>query len=121
LRNILGPKDTTGEYEAVEPEVIFKGGLEEVVAHLTGRPAAVLRLRDRGFVKVGYRADLVLFNADTILDVATFAVPERPAAGIRTVLVNGHFAVDEGKATRQRFGRTIRLRPSLRDGEFSVR
>jgi N-acyl-D-amino-acid deacylase len=119
-RNILGPKDTPVEdYEAVDREVIFKGGLEEVVAHLTGRPAAVLQLRDRGLVKEGYRADLVLFNADTILDVATFAVPERPAAGIRTVLVNGQFGVDEGKATRKRAGRTVRLRESD-DGSFIV-
>jgi len=80
----------------------------------------VLRLRDRGLVKEGYRADLVLFNADTILDVATFAVPERPAAGIRTVLVNGQFAVDEGRATRKRAGRTIRLRASAEIGEYTV-
>ena len=117
--NIL---DTSaGQYEAVEPEVIFTGGLEEVVAHLTGRPAAVLRLGDRGLVKAGYRADLVLFDANTILDAATFAVPERPAAGIRTVLINGCFAVDESKATRQRAGRTIRLRVSASDGECRVR
>jgi N-acyl-D-amino-acid deacylase len=105
----------------VDADVIFKGGLEEVVAHLTGRSAAVLRLQDRGLVKVGYRADLVLFDADTILDIATFAVPERPAAGIRTVLVNGRFAVDEGKATRQRAGRTIRLHASVGDDGFVVR
>jgi N-acyl-D-amino-acid deacylase len=120
-RNILGPKDTpANNHEAVDPEVIFQGGLEEVVAHLTGRPAAVLQLSDRGLVKEGYRADLVLFNADTILDVATFAVPERPAAGIRAVLVNGQFAVDEGKATRKRAGRTIRLHESADGGGFVV-
>jgi N-acyl-D-amino-acid deacylase len=120
--NILGPKDTTAEdYEAVEPETIFDGGLEEVVAHLTGRPAAILRLRDRGLIREGYRADLVLFDANTILDVATFAVPERPAAGIRMVLVNGRIAVDEGKALGTRAGRTIRLRESAVDGKFSVK
>jgi N-acyl-D-amino-acid deacylase len=119
--NILGPKDTTADdYEAVEAEVIFEGGLEEVVGHLTGRPAAILRLRDRGLIKEGYRADLVLFDANTILDVATFAVPERSAAGIRMVLVNGHVAVDEGKALGTRAGRTIRLRASAEDGEFRV-
>jgi N-acyl-D-amino-acid deacylase len=120
-RNILGPKDTpAGNYEAVEPETIFEGGLEEVIAHLTGRPAAILRLRDRGLIKEGYRADLVLFDANTILDVATFAVPERPAAGIRMVLVNGRIAVDEGKALGTRAGRTIRLREHGNDGSFSV-
>jgi N-acyl-D-amino-acid deacylase len=122
LRNIVGPKDTPGEnFEAVEPEVIFEGGLEEVVGHLTGRPAAVLRLRDRGLIKEGYRADLVLFDADAILDVATFAAPERPAAGIRMVLVNGELALDAGKATGNRAGRTIRLQASAEHGKFSVR
>jgi N-acyl-D-amino-acid deacylase len=120
-RNILGPKDTPAEdYETVEPEVMFEGGLEEVICHLTGRPAAILRLRDRGLIREGYRADLVLFDANTILDVATFAVPEKSAAGIRMVLVNGHIAVDEGKALGTRAGRTIRLRASVEDGEFSV-
>jgi N-acyl-D-amino-acid deacylase len=120
-RNILGPKDTPAEdYETVEPEVMFEGGLEEVIGHLTGRPAAILRLRDRGLIREGYRADLVLFDANTILDVATFAVPEKSAAGIRMVLVNGHIAVDEGTALGTRAGRTIRLRASVEDGEFSV-
>jgi N-acyl-D-amino-acid deacylase len=120
-RNILGPNDTPAEdYETVEPEVMFEGGLEEVIGHLTGRPAAILRLRDRGLIREGYRADLVLFDANTILDVATFAVPEKSAAGIRMVLVNGHIAVDEGKALGTRAGRTIRLRASVEDGEFSV-
>jgi N-acyl-D-amino-acid deacylase len=120
-RNILGPKDTPAEdYEAVEPEVIFEGGLEEAVGHLTGRPAAILRLHDRGLIKEGYRADLVLFDANTILDVATFAVPEKPAAGIRMVLVNGCVAVDEGKALGTRAGRTIRLRAPADEGEYSA-
>jgi N-acyl-D-amino-acid deacylase len=121
-RNILGPKDTPAEdYEVVEPETIFEGGLEEVVGHLTGRPAAILRLRDRGLIKEGYRADLVLFDANTILDVATFAMPEKSAAGIRMVLVNGCVAVDEGKALGTRAGRTIRLRAPADEGEYSVR
>lgn len=120
-RNILGPKESSAEdFEAFKPETIFKGGLEEVVGHLTGRPAAILRLSDRGLVKEGYRADLVLFDADTIRDVATFAVPESPAAGIRMVLVNGQVAVDEGRANGKRAGQTIRLRASADDGKFSV-
>ena len=101
---------TADQFASVEPEAIFTGGLEEVVAHLTGRAADVLRLPDRGLVKEGYRADLLLFDADTIRDVATFAAPEVPAAGIRMVLVNGKIAVDEGKPTGQRAGRTVRLR-----------
>jgi N-acyl-D-amino-acid deacylase len=112
--------DVADQFASVKPEHIFEGGLEEVVAHLTGRAAAVLRLKDRGLVKEGYRADLVLFDADTICDVATFAVPEMPAAGIRMVLVNGQAAVDERKPTGERAGRTIRLRQAEGGDGFAV-
>lgn len=109
-RDIYSRGDPGAEsFEEVEPEVIFAGGLEEAVNHLTGRPAAVLRLRDRGLVRQGYRADLVLFDAETILDAGTFSSPQRPAKGIRTVLVNGIVAVNEGKPTRIRAGKTIRM------------
>ncbi|TKA66142.1 hypothetical protein B0A55_09795 [Friedmanniomyces simplex] len=83
------------EFEAVEPKTIFAGGLEEAVNHLTGRPAEVVRMRDRGLVKEGFRADLVLFDADAIRDRATFAEPKQAAAGICAVMVNGVFAVDD--------------------------
>lgn len=121
-RNITGTQGSVGGdiFESVEPETIFAGGLVEVVSHLTGRPAAILRLRDRGLVKEGYRADLLLFDADTISDAATFAVPEQPAKGIRTVMVNGTIAVNEGKPTGARAGKTIRLREVKRDAEYVV-
>ncbi|KAK7757590.1 hypothetical protein SLS62_000605 [Diatrype stigma] len=108
-------------FDDVEPETIFPGGLEEVVSHLTGRAAAVLRLRDRGLVREGYRADLVLFDAETVRDAATYADPKQPAKGIRAVLVNGVFAVEEGRATGARAGRTIRLREERdKSGKFVV-
>ncbi|KAM0723734.1 hypothetical protein Q7P37_000724 [Cladosporium fusiforme] len=120
-RNITGTQESKIEsYENVEPETIFTGGLEEVINHLTGRPAAVLRLRDRGLVKERYRADLVLFDEETISDAATFAVPEQPAKGIRTVMVNGIIAVDEGHPTGARAGRTIRLRKASAESEYVV-
>ena len=105
------------EFENVEPETIFKGGMEEAIAHVTSRPASTIRMQDRGLVKEGYHADLVLFDPDTIRDVATFATPKQPASGIRAVLVNGLFAVDEGKPTGLRNGRTIR---SKHDGGKSI-
>lgn len=120
-RNINGTEGSSGEiYDTVEPEIIFAGGIEEVVNHLTGRPAAVLRLRDRGLVKEGYRADLVLFDAETVSDAATFAVSEQPAKGIRMVMVNGEVALDEGKPTGARGGRTIRLRKASGGSEYVV-
>ncbi|ORY05548.1 D-aminoacylase [Clohesyomyces aquaticus] len=84
-------------------------GLEEAVSHLTGRAADVVGLKDRGIVAKGYKADLVLFDPETILDQATFFKPQTPAKGIRFVVVNGQFALDEGKPTGMRAGKTIRL------------
>ncbi len=85
-------------------------GLEECVAHLTGRPATRLRLADRGFVREGYAADLVLFDPTTVADTATFTEPRQPAAGIPYVLVNGVLAVDRGRPTGHRAGRALRRR-----------
>ena len=95
-------------YTSVEPVTIFSGGLEEAVAHLTSRSARVLKLKDRGLVKEGYKADLVLFDPDNIEDVATFANPQQPARGITTVMVNGSLAVDDGVLTGARAGKTLR-------------
>lgn len=108
-RNIYHP-DRNDDFEDGEPREIFAGGLEEVVAHLTSRPAAVIGMRDRGMVREGFRADLVLFDPDTIRDAATYAHPKQPATGIRAVLVNGEFAMEEGRPTRARNGMTVRSR-----------
>lgn len=97
--------------------------LEDVIPHLTSRPARRLGLVfdpvsyrgdtprprvPRGLIKVGYAADIVLFHPDTIRDRATFANPSVPCAGIEWVLVNGKVAVDRGRVTGVRGGRTIR-------------
>jgi len=85
--------------------------LEECVGHLTGRAAARLRLRERGLVKEGYAADLVLFDPATVADTATYADPRRPAAGIPYVFVNGVLAMDDGKRTEALAGRALRRLP----------
>ncbi len=85
--------------------------LEECVGHLTGRPAARLKLRDRGLVRTGYTADLVLFDPDTVAATSTYDTPRSPAAGIPFVLVNGEFAVDDGHRTDALAGRALRHRP----------
>ncbi|KAF1968421.1 D-aminoacylase [Bimuria novae-zelandiae CBS 107.79] len=90
------------------PETIFEGGLEEAVAHVTSRAAAVVRVKDRGLIKEGYRADLVLFDEEGIRDAATYAEPRQPAKGIVTVMINGEFVVDQGRPTRARAGKTVR-------------
>lgn len=85
-------------------------GLEECVAHLTGRAARRLGLADRGVVRVGHHADLVLFDPGAVADTATFADPRRPAAGIAHVLVNGVPVLEDGRPTGALPGRAVRGR-----------
>ncbi|MCF6522040.1 amidohydrolase family protein [Streptomyces sp. JJ36] len=82
--------------------------LEECVARLTGRPAARLRLPDRGLVREGHRADLVLFDPHTVADRATFAAPRTPPAGIPHVLIDGRFVLRDGHRTDVLAGRSVR-------------
>lgn len=85
--------------------------LEECVGHLTGRAATRLRLRDRGFVRTGYAADLVLFDPLTVADTATYDTPRSQAAGIPYVFVNGALAIDGGTRTGAVNGRALRRQP----------
>ncbi|MGW5774543.1 N-acyl-D-amino-acid deacylase family protein [Streptomyces sp. NPDC003863] len=82
--------------------------LEECVAHLTSRPAARLRLPDRGLVKEGYAADLVLFDPKTIASGATYENPRTLPVGIPHVLVDGRFVMEDGRRTDVSAGRSIR-------------
>ncbi|MEV8390682.1 MULTISPECIES: D-aminoacylase [unclassified Streptomyces] len=85
--------------------------LEECVAHLTGRPAARLRLPDRGLVREGYRADLVLFDPDTVAAGSTFEEPRVPPVGIPYVLIDGRFVIEDGRRTNVLAGRAVRRTP----------
>ncbi|MFF9521591.1 amidohydrolase family protein [Streptomyces achromogenes] len=85
--------------------------LEECVARLTSRPAARLRLPDRGLVREGYRADLVLFDPRTVAAGATFAEPRRLPTGIPHVLVDGRFVIEDGRRTDALPGRSVRRTP----------
>ena len=90
----------------VRNEHVFS--LEQGVHKMTGMPAARLGLRDRGVLRAGAAADVVVFDAARIADRATFAVPHQYATGISEVLVNGVVAVDRGKFTDSRAGRVLR-------------
>ncbi|MFF8970618.1 amidohydrolase family protein [Streptomyces sp. NPDC014995] len=85
--------------------------LEECVAHLTGRPAARLRLPDRGLVREGYRADLVLFDPRTVAAGSTYDAPRTPPTGIPYVLVDGRFVIEDGRRTDVLAGRAVRRTP----------
>ena len=83
--------------------------LAVAVRKMTGLSAQRFGLDSRGFVREGYWADLVLFDADKILDAASFTDPMQPAHGIYAVWVNGALAYrgDQKKATAQRAGRFL--------------
>jgi N-acyl-D-aspartate/D-glutamate deacylase len=81
--------------------------LPAAVAKMTGNAAAQMGLRDRGIVRVGYLADLVVFNADTIKDTATYQQPHQYPIGIDYVIVNGVPVVDPQGLTGARPGRPL--------------
>jgi N-acyl-D-amino-acid deacylase len=82
--------------------------LEQGVHKMTGMPAARLGLRDRGVLRDGAAADLVVFDAARIADRSTFAEPHQYAVGIDAVLVNGVPAVLDGKFLDTRPGRVLK-------------
>jgi N-acyl-D-aspartate/D-glutamate deacylase len=82
--------------------------LERAVAKLTSVPAARLGLRDRGVVREGAFADLVVFDPLTVADEATYQDPARYPTGIEHVIVNGRPAILAGAETGERPGRLIR-------------
>ncbi|MEC9220257.1 MAG: D-aminoacylase [SAR324 cluster bacterium] len=83
--------------------------LEEAVRKMTSLPAACFGLKERGILKPGNYADLVIFDPDTIVDSATFDDPVRPAQGIEQVMVNGRVVWKDGEHTGDRPGRALRL------------
>jgi len=82
--------------------------VEEAVHRMTGKTASVFGLTDRGLIRPGAFADLVLFNADTIIDRANYESPEQPSEGIHQVYVNGQTVYDGGRSTDSRPGRLLR-------------
>jgi N-acyl-D-amino-acid deacylase len=82
--------------------------LEDCVARMTGRAARRLRLADRGLIREGYMADLVLFDPDTVADASTVDDPRRQSTGIRHVYVNGVAVIEDGRHTGALPGRALR-------------
>ena len=84
--------------------------LQDAIHRLTGFPAANLSLKDRGLLKTGFYADIVVFDPSTIGERATYTEPHQIAVGVEDVLVNGGFALKAGKATGAHTGRAVRGR-----------
>lgn len=81
--------------------------LEDAVRKMTSLPAARLGLRDRGTLREGNWADIVIFDPDRIIDRATFENPHQYPVGIEYVLVNGKVVIDKGQHTGVHPGRVL--------------
>ena len=81
--------------------------LPEAIRKMTSLPAQRLGWKDRGMLREGAIADLVLFNPATVIDRSTFAKPGEIATGIETVFVNGSIVWNDGKVTGKRPGRVL--------------
>ena len=78
--------------------------LENAIHRMTGATAENFNIKQRGLIKPGYHADLVLFDPDTIVDRATYETPELPSTGIDSVMVNGTFTFTNKQVTGARPG-----------------
>jgi N-acyl-D-amino-acid deacylase len=81
--------------------------LADAVRRMSGLPAAALGLRERGLLREGYFADVVVFDPATVTDVATFTDPHRLSGGVSEVMVNGQVAVSGGEFAGRLAGRAL--------------
>jgi N-acyl-D-amino-acid deacylase len=81
--------------------------LEHAIRSSTSLPARIMDLRDRGQLREGYAADIVIFDLATIRDKATFFEPHQHSEGIEYVFINGTAVVDAGKVTHARPGKIL--------------
>ncbi|GAC1322505.1 MAG: amidohydrolase family protein [Chloroflexota bacterium] len=86
--------------------------LEQAVHKMTGLPADILGLSDRGRIAPGMVADLVLFDPSTVADAATYEEPTRTAHGVEYVILRGEFGVEHGRSTRLDLGQVLRRKAS---------
>jgi len=82
--------------------------IEEAVRKMTALPAQRLGLQDRGILRDGMKADIVVFNPETVEAKATFEDPKRYPEGISHVIVNGKVVIDNGNHTGALPGRALK-------------
>lgn len=82
--------------------------LEQMIRRFTSQPARIIGLQDRGILREGFAADIVIFDPDTIIDQATFENPRQYNIGIDKVIVNGEIVIDGDQAFRKSVGKVFR-------------
>lgn len=83
--------------------------LEEAIRRMTSLPAQKFQLKDRGLLREGFAADIVVFDEATVKDLSTFEQPHQYSTGFQYVLVNGVITVDKGIHNGSRNGKQLRL------------
>jgi N-acyl-D-amino-acid deacylase len=83
--------------------------MERAIASSSAQPARDLRIAKRGKIAVGWFADVIVFDPNTVRDQSTYSEPERLATGMKWVFVNGTAAVENGAPTNSLSGRALRL------------
>jgi N-acyl-D-amino-acid deacylase len=81
--------------------------LEDAIRKMSSLTAQRLGIRDRGLLAENYYADIAVFDADEIIDMATFEEPHQYAVGMKYVLVNGQLVVEDGQHTGRRPGKIL--------------
>jgi N-acyl-D-aspartate/D-glutamate deacylase len=98
-----------GRY-ALEDKIIT---LEQAIRSSSGLPADILKLPERGYLKEGYFADVVVLDPKTFRDHATYDKPHQYATGVRYLFVNGRPALEDGRFTGTLAGRVLRHQSKL--------
>ncbi|GLO66706.1 amidohydrolase family protein [Oceanobacillus kimchii] len=88
-------------------------GWEEAIQKMTSLPASLIGLSDRGYIAKGMKADITIFNPDTVIDNATFEEPRQYADGIEQVLVNGELALNNGELVGIQPGEFVKIEPNM--------
>ena len=93
----------------IETYVVNKNklSLEEAIRKVTSYPASILGLKDRGTIKPGNVADLIIFDPQQVKAVASYSDPHQLAIGFDYVFVHGHLALDNGQFSKERYGRVL--------------
>lgn len=101
-------------YYSIQEKVI---PLEQAVRSMTGLPAEILSMQDRGFIRDGLVADITVFDPETLKDTATFDEPHQYANGIEYVFVNGQPVLVKGEFTGALAGKALRFKSPTQQAE----
>ena len=83
--------------------------VEVAIRKMTGKPADTIGIKDRGYLKDGYAADILIIDFDNVKDNGDYTNPKQLASGIDYSIINGNIVIEEGKATPKKAGKVLRF------------